>query len=40
MIGFVYFDTDVLHLIGKTNANQGLPAELRERMLLSYITFL
>ena len=40
MIGFAYFDTDAFHLIGKTFAIQGLPAELRERMLLSPITFL
>lgn len=40
MPGLVYFDTDVFHRVGQTFAKQGLPEELRERILLSPITFL
>jgi hypothetical protein len=36
----VYFDTDVFHRIGRTFAHQGLAADLRERIILSPITFL
>lgn len=36
----VYFDTDAFHRIGQTFAKQGLAEELRERILLSPITFL
>src|SRR5258708_4611183 len=34
----VYFDTDTFHRIGRTLANQGLPNDLRERILVSPIT--
>src|SRR5258708_1260481 len=36
----VYFDTDVFHRVGRTFANQGLSDELRERIIVSPITFL
>src|ERR1017187_8741355 len=36
----VYFDTDAFHRIGQTFASQGLAEELREKILLSPITFL
>lgn len=40
MPGLVYFDTDAFHRIGQTFAKQGLAEELRDRILLSPITFL
>ena len=36
----VYFDTDVFHRVGETFADRPLPAELRERILVSPITAL
>jgi hypothetical protein len=37
---FVYFDTDAFHRIGQAFARQALAEELREKILLSPITFL
>ena len=40
MPGLVYFDTDVFHRVGETFHNQPLAPELRDRILLSPITFI
>jgi hypothetical protein len=37
---YIYFDTDAFHRIGRTFATQGLPNDLRERILVSPITLL
>ena len=39
-MAFVYFDTDIFHIVGETFHNKPLGAALRDQILLSPITFI